>query len=86
MLLSFSTMYRLFFFFITIASLIKNNHSTPLDDYINKPDSAYNWKHIRTYPSSAYTVYVLNMTSQTFFNSKFLENKKIYYSLVITFF
>ena len=73
MLSSFSPMYRLILLFVTSVSLIKNNHSTPLDDYINKPDPAYSWKHFQTYPSSTYTVYVLNMTSQTFFNSNILE-------------
>ena len=66
-------MRRLFLFVITLILLIKNNHSTPLDDFVNQPDPAYDWNLLQTYPSPAYTVYILNMTSQTYFNSKIFD-------------
>jgi hypothetical protein len=54
------------------------NYGTPLDDYVNKPDPAFAWKLIRTYPSPTYTVYVLNMTSQQWFDGRIIEIKKIF--------
>jgi hypothetical protein len=56
------------------------NCGTPLDDYVNKPDPAFAWKLIRTYPSPTYTVYVLNMTSQQWLDGIIVEIKK-YFSI-----
>jgi hypothetical protein len=40
--------------------------STPLDDYVNKPDPAYKWSDIGVRQRGpACTFYVLNMTSQS---------------------
>ena len=64
-------MYRILFLFVIIISMMDMSGSTPLDDYVNKPDPTFSWKLIRTYPSSTYTVYVLNMTSQTWFDGSF---------------
>jgi hypothetical protein len=61
-------MYRIMLLFVMIASIINMNCGTPLDDYVNKPDPAFSWKVIQTYPSSTYTVYILNMTSQQWFD------------------
>ena len=41
---------------------------TPLDDYVNTPDPVYGWRRLQTYPQPAYTLYVLNMTSQQWFD------------------
>ncbi|XP_064605796.1 autocrine proliferation repressor protein A-like [Liolophura sinensis] len=38
--------------------------STPLDDYVNKPDPHYSYKLIDTFRGPDYTLYTLNMTSQ----------------------
>jgi hypothetical protein len=64
-------------------------NATPLDDYVNTPDPAFTWKLIQTYPSSTYTVYVLNMTSQKWFNCKitpiktrFFEKKVLPFSFI----
>lgn len=51
--------------FLFTASLA---HGTPLDDYVSTPDPAYNWKRLQTYPQPTYTLYVLNMTSQQWFD------------------
>lgn len=64
-------MYRTVFLFVIIVAMMDVSGSTPLDDYVNKPDPTFSWKLIRTYPSSTYTVYVLNMTSQTWFDGSF---------------
>lgn len=70
-LISFITMpnmYRiilLFFIFI----LIGNVSSGPLDEYVFHWDSTFSYKLLETYPSPAYTVYILNLTAQTWMNS-----------------
>ncbi|CAF1026861.1 unnamed protein product [Adineta ricciae] len=56
--------------------------ATPLDDYVNTPDSAFGWKRISTYPQSLYTTYVLNMTSQQWFDSSF-STRPIWWHYVI---
>ncbi len=73
-------MYRIMFLFVMIVSIINMNCGTPLDDYVNKPDPAFAWKLIRTYPSPTYTVYVLNMTSQQWLDGIIVEIKK-YFSI-----
>jgi hypothetical protein len=62
------------------------NCGTPLDDYVNKPDPAFTWKLIRTYPSPTYTVYVLNMTSQQWLDGIIVEIKKLFLNKMISFF
>ena len=51
--------------FLFIASPTRG---TPLDDYVNTPDPVYGWKRLQTYPQPTYTFYVLNMTSQQWFD------------------
>ena len=43
---------------------------TPLDDYVNMPDPAFSWTRLQTYPQPTYTLYVLNMTSQQWFDGE----------------
>jgi hypothetical protein len=79
-------MYRILLLFVTIVSIIYINDGTPLDDYVYKPDPAFKWKLIDTYPSSTYTVYILNMTSQHWFDGRIIEIKKIFFNETILFF
>ncbi len=79
-------MYRIVLLFVMIASIINMNYGTPLDDYVNKPDPAFAWKLIQTYPSPTYTVYVLNMTSQQWLDGIIVEIKKIFLNKIIFFF
>ena len=44
---------------------VKPEEKTALDAYVAKPDPAYKWELIGTYPGDGQTTYVLNMTSQT---------------------
>ena len=40
--------------------------STPLDDYVNKPDPSYSYKDLgNPWKGDGYTSYFINMTSQT---------------------
>ena len=66
---SFSIMCRTLLALIIFVLTINTNCSTPLDDYVNKPDPNFSWKLLQTYPSSTYTVYILNMTSQQWIDS-----------------
>lgn len=38
--------------------------ATPLDDYVNTPDSHYKYELIKSYVMPGYKLFVLNMTSQ----------------------
>ncbi len=70
-------MYRVLLLFVTVATIVNINCNTPLDDYVNKPDPAFAWKLIQTYPSETSTVYILNMTSQQWFDGIIIETKTI---------
>ncbi len=64
-------MYSGHFSFVFVFVLLLNTCSlTPLDDYVNSPDSTFGWQRLQTYPRPTYTVYVLNMTSQQWMDSK----------------
>lgn len=80
-------MYRnILLLFVTIFSIIYINEGTPLDDYVNKPDPTFSWKLIATYPSSTYTVHILNMTSQTWFDGIIIKAKMIFCVTIMLFF
>ena len=53
-----------------VASAIICNYcqATPLDDYVNTPDPMFSWKRLQTYPLPTHTIYILNMTSQRWFD------------------
>ncbi len=61
-------MYRIFLLFATIISIITINKGTPLDDYVNKPDPTFAWKLLATHIGITNTRYILNMTSQQWFD------------------
>lgn len=63
-------MLRIALVFFTIISITWIVYSTPLDDYVNKPDPAFSWRITQTNPYSTYTVYILNLTSQTWFDGR----------------
>ena len=43
---------------------------TPLDDYVNAPDSTYKWEDLNiTLDGPGWTAYVVNMTSQSWLTS-----------------
>jgi len=52
-------------FVVIILSILSAISATPLDDYVNAPDPTFSWKLLQTIPSSDNTIYILNMTSQT---------------------
>jgi hypothetical protein len=82
-------MYRIVLLSVLIASMISVNNGTPLDDYVNQPDPVFSWKLIQTHPSSKYTLHILNMTSQQWFNgimiinqNKIFQRKTLFFSFI----
>lgn len=54
-----------------VCLIISNGcFGTPLDDYVNTPDPMFSWQRIETYPQLSHTLYILNMTSQKWFDGK----------------
>ena len=44
---------------------------TPLDDYVHAEDPHFGWNIIQTYDEPDYKLYVLNFTSQKWYDGKF---------------
>jgi hypothetical protein len=61
-------MYRIFLLFAAIVSIVNINYGTPLDDYVNKPGPVFSWKLLATHIELTNTRYILNMTSQQWFD------------------
>jgi hypothetical protein len=57
------------------AVTLHTANTTPLDDYVNTPDPHFGWKRIQTYPFPTYTLYVLNMTSQQWFDGTVVADR-----------
>lgn len=55
---------------VILISFAERCSSAPLDDYVNTPDPNFSWRRLQTYPQASYTLYVLNMTSQKWFDGK----------------
>ena len=51
--------------------------TTPLDDYVNKPDSTYEYRDLgNSFKGDGYTSYFINMTSQTWLSRRSMH--KVY--------
>ncbi len=60
---------------ISVAVLITAVRSTPLDDYVNKPDPTYEYRDLgNAFKGDGFTSYFINMTSQTWLSCKSLTN------------
>ena len=70
-------MFRTILLVVTLSLFVCVNCESPLDAYIYHWDETCTWKLIETYPSETYTVYVINMTSQTWLNGRIIVNKSI---------
>ena len=53
-----------------ILCTITYGRSTPLDDYVFAPDPHYWYEIIQTYNMTGYTLYILNFTSQMWYDGK----------------
>jgi hypothetical protein len=59
---------RIIWLFVMFTLIGYVTCASPLDEYVYHYISNYTWKLIQAYPSPTSTVYVLNMTSQTWLN------------------
>jgi len=57
---------------------IDQSFATPLDDYVKAPDPTFNWTVIRTFQQPDYVLYILNFTSQKWFDETF-SNRPIWW-------
>lgn len=69
---------------VFLSSLILAARSTPLDDYVNAPDSHYKYELLKTYDQTGYKLYILNMTSQKWQNESVVTNPIWWHYLCIT--
>lgn len=76
-------MYCALLLLVSVIAGIELASATPLDDYVNKPDPTYSWKVLRTNSTPKSTVYVLNLTSQTWMDCKIFDDE-ITFSFHIT--
>ncbi|CAF1342356.1 unnamed protein product [Adineta steineri] len=70
---------------IVVFIIILNNClATPLDDYVNTPDPMFSWKRLQTYPFPTYTLFILNMTSQRWFDDSLSSQPIWWHYMAIT--
>jgi PhoPQ-activated pathogenicity-related protein len=67
-----------------IAISFGGMRSTPLDDYVNAPDSHFSYELIKTYTMTGYKLYILNMTSQKWLDETIVKNPIWWHYLCIT--
>ncbi len=56
------------YWLLLLSLFILNVQATPLDDYVNAPDPHYKYDLLHTYKQTGYSLYVLNMTSQKWYD------------------
>jgi hypothetical protein len=52
---------------------------TPLDDYVKAPDPHYNYTLLKSYRIEGYTLYILNFTSQKWFDGRLFNHYHLFY-------
>ncbi|KAK6175197.1 hypothetical protein SNE40_013710 [Patella caerulea] len=68
---------------LILGSSILLVNSTPLDDYVNKPDPNYNWTKLEwTFKTAGATLYLLNYTSQQWLTEK-ESNRPIWFHYMV---
>ena len=63
---------------------IHNIFGTPLDDYVNQPDSHYGYTLLTTYKQDGYSLYILNFTSQKWLDETVTTNPIWWHFLCVT--
>ena len=64
------------FLVVLLSSHCVRVESTPLDDYVNKPDPTYKYEDLgNPWRGDGYTSYFINLTSQTWLSGKQLAKK-----------
>ncbi|CAF4591001.1 unnamed protein product [Rotaria sp. Silwood2] len=64
--------------------ILNSIKATVLDDYVNTPDPNFGWKRLRTYAYPTYMLYILNMTSQQWFDASFSSQPIWWHYMIIT--
>ena len=65
---------HLFVLIPLLLGILGSGGATPLDDYVNKPDPTYKYTILSKHKGVGYTLYTINMTSQTWKPSKYHLN------------
>jgi len=61
--------------FVLALLLVPVVCATPLDDYVNKPDSSYTFTDLgNAFHGDGYTSYFINMTSQTWLSGELFSS------------
>ncbi|CAF3414533.1 unnamed protein product [Rotaria sp. Silwood1] len=63
---------------------VDKSQSTPLDDYVRTPDPHFSWKVIQSYQQPDYVLYILNFTSQKWFDETFSDRPIWWHYLCIS--
>ncbi|CAF1456316.1 unnamed protein product [Rotaria sordida] len=63
---------------------IDKSESTPLDDYVHADDPHFGWTVIRTYQQPDYNLYILNFTSQKWFDETVTDHPIWWHYLCIS--
>ncbi|XP_050394472.1 autocrine proliferation repressor protein A [Patella vulgata] len=69
---------------LCVLVLVSGILPTPLDDYVNKPDATYKYFEITHYVHEDHTLYILNMTSQTWLTEDIVEKPIWWHYLTVT--
>ncbi|CAF1221234.1 unnamed protein product [Rotaria magnacalcarata] len=67
-----------------LAIILYSTEATPLDDYVNTPDIHFAWQRLKTYAFPTYKLYILNMTSQKWFDASFSSQPIWWHHMIIT--
>lgn len=59
------------------VTLIDESRATALDDYVRAADPYFNWTLIETYSDPDYMLYILNFTSQKWFDGSLFDKGEI---------
>lgn len=69
-------MHRRFLILLAAAALLAAPRKTPLDEYVAKPDAAFQWKLAHKVERAKSTGYILEMTSQSWGEDKKVDRTK----------
>lgn len=61
-------------FIVLVTCCIHQCEFTPLDDYVHADDPHFGWNLIRVHDELEFKVYILNFTSQKWFDGNFVLN------------
>jgi PhoPQ-activated pathogenicity-related protein len=75
--------HRRFLILLAAAALIASPKKTPLDEYVAKPDPAFQWKLAHKVERAKSTGYILEMTSQSWGEDKKVDRTKWQHTVTV---